>query len=270
MKWLGFGLVLAVCLGPVAYERAEQPPTLPAAKSQTPVQVQTAAPIKLPPIEVHFSPKGGCTDAVVRELNAAKISVLVQAYSFTSAPIAKALVDAHKRGVKVEVILDKSNRTKNYSAADFILHAGIPILIDAKHAVAHNKIMIVDDEVVITGSFNFTKAAEENNAENLLVIRDKAIAERYTANWNEHAGHSEKYERKDAGASESISPVKSAAVDPPGDEAPGGYVASKNSKVFHRADCKEAKRILQKNLIHFDTREEAIASGRRPCAECKP
>jgi phosphatidylserine/phosphatidylglycerophosphate/cardiolipin synthase-like enzyme len=62
----------------------------------------------LPPIQVYFSPKGGCTEAVVKELNAAKTSVLVQAYSFTSAPIAKALLDAHKRGVKVEVILDKS------------------------------------------------------------------------------------------------------------------------------------------------------------------
>jgi len=56
-----------------------------------------------PTIEVHFSPKGGCTEAVVKELGAAKKMVLVQAYSFTSAPIAKALVDAHKRGVDVRV-----------------------------------------------------------------------------------------------------------------------------------------------------------------------
>lgn len=121
--------------------------------------------------------------------------VLVQAYSFTSAPIAKALVDAHKRGVDVRVILDKSQRTAKYSSADFIAHAGIPTFIDAKHAIAHNKVMIID-EVVITGSFNFTKAAEERNAENLLVIRDKTIAEKYTRNWEIHAEHSEKYEGK--------------------------------------------------------------------------
>ena len=59
----------------------------------------------LPPIEVYFSPKGGCTDAIIKELKAAKSTVLVQAYWFTSEPIAKALVGAHKRGVKVEVIL---------------------------------------------------------------------------------------------------------------------------------------------------------------------
>ena len=70
-----------------------------------------------PTIEVHFSPRGGCTDAVVKELCNAKKMVLVQAYSFTSAPIAKALVDAHKRGVDVRVILDKSQRSAKYSSA---------------------------------------------------------------------------------------------------------------------------------------------------------
>ena len=82
----------------------------------------------LPPIEVFFSPKGGCTEAVVKELNAAKETVLVQAYSFTSAPIAKALLEAHKRGVKVQVILDKSQRTEKYSEADFLVNARHPDL----------------------------------------------------------------------------------------------------------------------------------------------
>jgi len=70
-----------------------------------------------PKIDVYSSPHGGCTEAVVKELNATKESVLVQAYSFTSAPIAKALVDAHRRGVKVQVLLDKSQRTERYSSA---------------------------------------------------------------------------------------------------------------------------------------------------------
>ena len=68
-------------------------------------------------IQVYFSPKGGCTEAVVDALSKAKSTVLVQAYSFTSAPIAKALTDAHRRGVKIQVILDKSNQTDKYSAA---------------------------------------------------------------------------------------------------------------------------------------------------------
>ena len=144
-------------------------------------------------IQVYFSPKGGCIEAVVDNLNKATNTVLVQAYSFTSAPIAKALVDAEKRGVKVQVILDRSQRTEKYSSADFVQHAGIPTYIDAKHAIAHNKIMIIDGKTVLTGSFNFTKAAEENNAENLLEIQDLALATKYTANWQAHLQHSEPY-----------------------------------------------------------------------------
>ncbi|HEY4760637.1 MAG TPA: phospholipase D family protein [Thermoguttaceae bacterium] len=147
----------------------------------------------LPPIEVYFSPHGGCTDAIVREIEVAGSSIFVQAYSFTSAPIAKALVDAYKRGVHVEVILDDSNKTQKYSSADFLHNAHIPVLIDGEHAIAHNKIMIIDGQVVITGSFNFTKQAEQGNAENLLIIRDRAFADRYIANWRLHAGHSEEY-----------------------------------------------------------------------------
>ncbi len=82
----------------------------------------------------------------------------------------------------MEIILDKSQRTDQYSSATFLFNVGIPVKIDAQHAIAHNKVMIIDGETVITGSFNFTKAAEEKNAENLLVIRDKKLAERYTKN----------------------------------------------------------------------------------------
>src|SRR3972149_9350510 len=139
---------------------------------------------------VYFPPRGGATQAVVDALTAARASVLVQAYSFTSAPIAKALVEAHKRGVKVEVILAKSNQSKQYSSADFVAHAGIVNLIDRAHAPAHNKVMIIDGETVITGSFNFTTAAERQNAENLLVIHDTALAARYTENWRAHGAHS--------------------------------------------------------------------------------
>lgn len=147
-------------------------------------------------IEVYFSPNGGCTAAIVNALDHARQTIIVQAYSFTSTPIAKALLDAHKRGVEIVVILDKSNRTKNYSPADFLKHEGITVLIDAKHAIAHNKIMVVDDETVLTGSFNFTKAAEASNAENLLVIKDKELAAKYTENWKVHYQHSTPYKSR--------------------------------------------------------------------------
>src|SRR5664279_2838011 len=129
--------------------------------------------------DIYFSPEGGAQDAIIKAIDSAQSSILVQAYSFTSAPIAKALVDAHKRGVHIEVILDKSQRTEKYSSADFVQHAGIPAYIDAEHAIAHNKVMVIDGQTVITGSFNFTKAAEANNAENLLVIQDANMSAKY-------------------------------------------------------------------------------------------
>ena len=93
----------------------------------------------------------------------------------------------------MEIILDKSQRAQKYSSATFFYNQGIPVKIDAQHAIAHNKVMVIDGETVIIGSFNFTKAAEENNAENLLVVRDKKLAERYTENWKEHERHLEVY-----------------------------------------------------------------------------
>lgn len=145
---------------------------------------------RVPPIEVYFSPRDGATEAIVREIDRARSEILVQAYSFTSAPIAQALLKAHKRGVRVEVILDKSQKTQKYSSVTFLVNQGIRTYIDARHAIAHNKIIIADKSVVITGSFNFTKAAEEKNAENLLIIRSQELAKPYLENWQHHRDHS--------------------------------------------------------------------------------
>lgn len=148
------------------------------------------------PTQVFFSPKGGCTEAIIYEIDRAKTEILVQAYSFTSQPIAKALLSAHKRGIKVQAILDKSQRSERYTSASFLANTGIPTYIDASHAIAHNKLIVIDRETVITGSFNFTKAAEERNAENLLIIKSKDLAKPYIDNWNHHKGHSEVYQAR--------------------------------------------------------------------------
>jgi len=157
-------------------------------------QAQQREPV--PNWSVSFSPKGGCTEAIVKELGRAKRFVLVQAYSLNSAPIAKALVDAHRYGIKVEILLDKSQKMDRLSSADFLARTGIPTKMDTAHAAAHNEVIIIDAEIVITGSFPFTKAAEEQNAENLLIIRNRAVAETYIKNYVEHSRHSEPYEAK--------------------------------------------------------------------------
>ena len=103
--------------------------------------------------------------------------------------------EATRRGVQVLEILDKSQRTEMYSSATFLANARIRTLIDDLHVISHNKIMVIDGRRVITGSFNFTKAAEEKNAENLLVTEDGELAAKYTANWKNHERHAARYER---------------------------------------------------------------------------
>lgn len=84
-------------------------------------------------IETYFSPNGGATEAIFKEINAAKEEILVQAYFFKSAPIAKALVDALKRGVKIDAVLDKSQRIEKYTSADFVDHADITTYSDSDY-----------------------------------------------------------------------------------------------------------------------------------------
>ena len=115
-----------------------------ASSTPRPPAVSAAQP---PVCAVYFSPHGGCTDRIVRALQGARRRVLVQACSFTSEPIAEALAQAARRGVRVEVIVDKSQRTAWHTAADELVADGIPVELDTTHAIAHNKIMIIDRNV---------------------------------------------------------------------------------------------------------------------------
>lgn len=133
---------------------------------------------------VCFTPGQDCEGMIVNEIKHAKKSILLQAYSLTSTPIAKALSEAKQRGVDVRAILDKSQRKEKYTGATFLKHAGIPVVIDEQPAIAHSKIFVFDQVSVLTGSFNFTKSAQERNAENLIVIKgDANLVRAYTENW---------------------------------------------------------------------------------------
>jgi phosphatidylserine/phosphatidylglycerophosphate/cardiolipin synthase-like enzyme len=134
-------------------------------------------------ISVCFTPNGNCAQQVIDTVAQAKRQVLVQAYSFTSAPIAQSLVDAKNRGVDVEVLLDKSQLKSKNSVLPYRNGQNIATKIDYLPAIAHNKIMIIDDKTVITGSYNFTTSAEKRNTENLLIIHDKELAKDYVNNW---------------------------------------------------------------------------------------
>jgi len=165
-----------------------------------------------PSVEVFFSPKGGCTEAVVREINSARHEVLVQAYSFSSRPITEALVAAKTRGVQITVLLDRSNESESYSDLPLFLEHGLAPLIDAHHAIAHNKVMVIDHATVVTGSFNFTHQAEAENAENLLIIKGNgALARAYRDHFAQHKGHCQPPQLKAAAAPHGAHHARAAA-----------------------------------------------------------
>lgn len=154
-----FGIIRIACL--IGLFLPVQAELTPAVAPSLPDQAQ---------VQVWFSPDGGATDAIVTAIHDARKEILMQAYSFTSAPIARALVEAHTRGVTIVAILDKSQRTEHYSGATFLKNAGIPVFIDVQPAIAHSKILIIDRQRIFTGSFNFTTSAEKRNTENLLLL----------------------------------------------------------------------------------------------------
>lgn len=146
------------------------------------------------PAKVYFSPDGGAAKGIVRQIDQATREILVQIYLFTSKPIQSALLRAQKRGVNVEIIMDRNEqKERKYVMARSLKAGGITVWLDDRHACAHNKVMIIDRDILITGSFNYTYAADSKNAENVLMIKSQDLAGIYTDNFLKHRQHSRKY-----------------------------------------------------------------------------
>ncbi|UPA54519.1 phospholipase D family protein [Wolbachia pipientis] len=150
--------------------------------------------VSCPSTTVCFTPRENCTNLIIDSVEHARGSVLVQAYSFTSKSIAKSLIEAKERGVDIKVILDESQISSKHSVINELFEHKIPIWIDFKPAIAHSKVIIIDDQKVITGSFNFSDAAQQRNAENLLIITgDSPLVEQYVENWRDRQSQSRPY-----------------------------------------------------------------------------
>jgi len=132
--------------------------------------------------QVCFTPGGKCTSEIVAAIDNAQQQILVQAFNFTSRPIAHALVRAQQRGAQVKILFDKSLMDNTWLLY-YVKNKHLWFKIDAQPTIAHNKVMIIDEHVVVTGSFNFTRAAQKDNAENVLIIDDSALAQKYAKNW---------------------------------------------------------------------------------------
>lgn len=133
-------------------------------------------------IEIGFSSDKTSLPLVLKTIDSAKSSICVAAYSFTSKPISLALYNASKRGVKVQLVADAKANTGKYTAAKFLANQGIDVRLNNNYAIMHNKFIVVDNKTVETGSFNYSAAAANKNAENVMVVWDNPqVASRYSA-----------------------------------------------------------------------------------------
>jgi phosphatidylserine/phosphatidylglycerophosphate/cardiolipin synthase-like enzyme len=149
--------------------------------------VVAAAPTRAT-IQRCFTPGQDCTNAIVQAIDAANKELLVQAYGFTSCPIVAAIGRAKQRGVKVKVLLDRTNEQGRYAGViAFLRDRAIEPLIDHTVKIQHNKVIIIDLRRVLTGSFNFTASAQKRNAENLVIIGSRPNAREYRRNWHARA-----------------------------------------------------------------------------------
>ena len=148
------------------------------------------------PTEVYFSPQGGVEAALEKLMDSARQDIRAALYFFTSRPLAAAILRAHKRGVKIQVIID-GNDESDYSKGYYLRQRGIDVRYARglpkkakkskkskyrvkKFGIMHHKFMVVDDKMVATGSYNWTASAEKWNRENLLIIKSSSLARKYT------------------------------------------------------------------------------------------
>lgn len=142
--------------------------------------------VATPTIEAGFSPEGSALRLVLGTIDDARQSIRLMGYSFTSPEVVKALTDARRRGVDVKVVLDeKGNSSKaSVAAMNLLVNADIPVRTVNRYKIMHDKVLIVDNQTVEVGSFNYSRAAARSNSENALVVREMPeLAQTYLAHW---------------------------------------------------------------------------------------
>ena len=137
--------------------------------------------------EVGFSPQRNALEVVMAGIKSAKSQILVASYSFTSQPIAHALAEAKAQGIDVRVVVDHEQNNAEqggYNAMDFLVKEKIPVVRNSNYAAMHHKFMVIDGLHVQLGSFNYTKSANERNAETAILIHNAgALATVYKTEW---------------------------------------------------------------------------------------
>lgn len=145
-------------------------------------------PVMAGTIQVGFSPEGSAHQLVIQTIGSAQNSIRMMAYSFTDPSVMQALIAAKKRGVDVQIVIDEDgNKSKASQAAmNLVTGAGIPLRTDGDFKIQHDKVIVVDNKSVETGSYNYTASANKANSENAILIQDEPqLAAQYLAHWQD-------------------------------------------------------------------------------------
>ncbi|NPA80576.1 MAG: phospholipase [Thermotogae bacterium] len=135
-------------------------------------------------LENYFAPEDSIARRIVQLIRDAKRSVRFAAFSFTDDDIGKAIADAHRRGLKVVGVIEARSVRNKGSEYRRLRRAGVEVYKDGNPYIMHNKYIIIDDSIVITGSYNFSTSARKRNDENVVIFFTPSIAERYIDNFN--------------------------------------------------------------------------------------
>lgn len=257
-------LILSSCVSTQA-----APITTPAS-NQTPTESPQTnlQPTPTTSIQVYFPRNGDqVPDKLINLYNSAHQSLDIAIYSLTYPSIIKAIGDAYRRGVTVRVITD-STEAKNKSqqvAIDDLLTVGVPVKINTHSGFMHIKMSIIDKNTTTTGSYNYSAAATNENDEMFVVVTDptfvaKCVTE-FSRMWT-MSGF--------ANATLSYSKPDTITPQPPSNNSSINYIGNKNTHIFHYATCSSVQEMNPSNEIMFNSREEAISQGYRPCKKCDP
>jgi len=130
-------------------------------------------------VENYFAPEDGALSRLVELINGAVMSIYFLTYSITTDELAQAILLARARGVEIQGVMDKGQSANAGGEFDHFVESGIDVRLDGEEGNMHNKVLIIDGEIVVTGSYNFSANAEKRNDENLLVIHSPEVASMY-------------------------------------------------------------------------------------------
>jgi len=134
-------------------------------------------------IETYFAPEDRVAERLLAALSSAQTVVRFMAFQFTSEPLANALIGLVGRGVAVQGVIEARSVSDPYNQYDRLQAGGVNVWLDGNPYIMHHKVILIDDETVVLGSYNFTASAEVNNDENVLIIRDPEVAAAFLAEY---------------------------------------------------------------------------------------